>query len=231
MAEKIHYVYLHRYASGPHEGEVFYVGKGCEYRIKRKQGRNIMWTRIVNKYGFTYEYYAKELTEVCAMSLERIVIAKFRSLGCNLVNLTDGGGGMNGWSPNTIIPVRCSNGMIFDRISAAARWIMDTTGVNANAGRISHCCQGIRNSAYGYTWSFLDSKPKEYIRPDTLSAASRMKAVLCSNGMRFESLIAAVEWLKLNGNPKADKSAISMCCNEKSKTAYKLKWEYEKAPA
>ena len=46
--EKKFYVYVHRYASGPRGGQVFYVGKGDGRRAFVKSGRNIKWSRTVN---------------------------------------------------------------------------------------------------------------------------------------------------------------------------------------
>jgi hypothetical protein len=91
MSEKKFYVYLHRYASGPKEGQVFYVGKGTSDRYLNKFARSEFWKRVVNKYGFNAEIVMHFENETCAFSFERALI-KFYGRS-NLVNLSDGGKG------------------------------------------------------------------------------------------------------------------------------------------
>jgi hypothetical protein len=55
MSDKKYYVYVHRYASGPKEGQVFYVGKGSGDRAFITKRRNPHWTRIFSKYGRTVD--------------------------------------------------------------------------------------------------------------------------------------------------------------------------------
>jgi len=87
------YVYLHRKATN---NEIFYVGKGKDYRAWNKQHRSKYWIRIVNKYGLIVELYKTNLTENEAFDLEKELI---KNLGKkNLCNLTDGGEGMSGFS-------------------------------------------------------------------------------------------------------------------------------------
>lgn len=85
------YVYVHRRAS---DGRVFYVGKGRNRRAWVKGRRGNHWQHIVKKYGLCVQIAVSGLDEVCAFSIERMIIAKYgRS---NLVNLTDGGEGTSG---------------------------------------------------------------------------------------------------------------------------------------
>ena len=95
MSEKKFYVYLHRYASGPKEGRVFYVGKGSgdRYTVKWRL-YNPYWTNIINKYGFTAEIVMRFDNEACAFSFERALIKHYGRK--NLCNLTDGGDGTSG---------------------------------------------------------------------------------------------------------------------------------------
>lgn len=92
--EKQFYVYVHRYASGPKQGEVFYVGKGKGNRLKSISKRNPHWRNIVNKYGFTHHIMAHFHNEECAFSFERALIAFYGRE--NLCNMTDGGEGVSG---------------------------------------------------------------------------------------------------------------------------------------
>jgi len=93
--EKKYYVYVHKYASGPKEGQVFYVGKGSGGRISSKAGRNSHWNNIVNKYGLNPEKVMSFRNEVCAFSFERLLISIYGI--DNLSNMSTGGvGGATG---------------------------------------------------------------------------------------------------------------------------------------
>jgi len=97
--EKRFYVYVHRYASGPREGQVFYVGKGTACRYSRPSCRNLHWNRIVSKYGFVPEKVMYFRGEECALSFE---VALIRHYGRkNLCNMTDGGEGAANISDDT----------------------------------------------------------------------------------------------------------------------------------
>lgn len=93
--EKRFYVYVHKYASGPKEGAVFYVGKGFGSRIYSSRGRSRWWNSIVKKYGKKNEFVAKDMHNHCAMTLEKIIIKKIGI--SNLCNITSGGEGMHGY--------------------------------------------------------------------------------------------------------------------------------------
>jgi len=88
------YVYVHKYASGPKCGQVFYVGKGRYGRSIDRRSRNPHWKNIVNKYGHTVEILARFHIEECAFSFERALIAFYGRE--NLCNLSDGGEGCSG---------------------------------------------------------------------------------------------------------------------------------------
>lgn len=86
------YVYVHRRKS---DGKVFYVGKGRQKRAWATSRRSVHWQRVVQKHGLSIQIIADSLNEVCAFSIERMVIAKYGR--GNLVNLTDGGEGTSGY--------------------------------------------------------------------------------------------------------------------------------------
>jgi hypothetical protein len=84
------YVYVHRRKS---DGSVFYVGKGTLYRATTSVGRNRYWHRIANKHGWVPEIVFPDLTEFCALSIEKILIYAFHG---KISNATDGGEGVSG---------------------------------------------------------------------------------------------------------------------------------------
>lgn len=94
--KKKYYVYVHKYASGPKEGRVFYVGKGKNKRHLSRKDRNRWWHSVVKKYGFTAHILIRLHCENCAFSFEKAFIRHYDRE--NLVNLTDGGQGSSGIS-------------------------------------------------------------------------------------------------------------------------------------
>lgn len=90
-----YYVYVH---TRNDTGEVFYVGKGKEYRHADADNRNTWWHRIANKHGFTSKIVERFEIEADAFSMERYLIASYKACGVTLTNQTDGGEGMSGYS-------------------------------------------------------------------------------------------------------------------------------------
>ena len=87
-----HYVYVHKRAS---DLTLFYVGKGNRRRAWGTSGRNAIWKRIVKKHGLCVEIVKSDLSEPCALSMERALIFALRP-AC-IANIVDGGGGTAGW--------------------------------------------------------------------------------------------------------------------------------------
>lgn len=94
------YVYVHKKAS---DGEIFYVGKGHGNRATDVKSRNKLWKSIVEKHGFTVDIVASDLPESDAFALESEMVRRYgrrnNSTGV-LANMTDGGDGSSGWTPN-----------------------------------------------------------------------------------------------------------------------------------
>lgn len=84
-------------------GLVFYIGiasdKQQDYRPYAPYGRSDFWERTVNRYGFDVEILLKDISENEALSWEKYLIGlhgrRDKKNGW-LVNLTDGGEGVNG---------------------------------------------------------------------------------------------------------------------------------------
>lgn len=89
------YVYVHRRAD---TGTVFYVGKGKGRRAWVTQHRNPWWRAVVAKAGaYEIDKVVEHVDEELAHLAEIELIAKLRSSGVRLCNLTDGGEGMTGY--------------------------------------------------------------------------------------------------------------------------------------
>jgi len=89
-----YYVYQHQKAD---TGDIFYVGKGKGSRCSTSKGRNRYWHHVVDKHGFVPVIMADGLDEELAFLTEAEVIDKYRKLGYQLVNATDGGEGASGY--------------------------------------------------------------------------------------------------------------------------------------
>jgi len=88
------YVYQHVKAD---TNAIFYVGKGKGKRCNKKNGRNQYWHNVVNKHGYKAEIVVDGLDEELAFLTEIELIDKYKKLGLELVNTTDGGEGASGY--------------------------------------------------------------------------------------------------------------------------------------
>lgn len=117
-----YYVYVHRKKT---DGTVFYVGQGKGNRWKSYK-RSPFWHSVRRKYGFTAHKIAEGLSQQCALSIERAVIAVIGR--DNLTNLTDGGdAGPTGYrhTPERLIELRSYSPTLEtrDKISKSIRGV------------------------------------------------------------------------------------------------------------
>jgi group I intron endonuclease len=89
-----YYTYIH---TRKDNNKVFYVGKGKGKRAFSKENRNKHWHHVVNKAGYSVDVCAYWETENEALEHEKFLIACFKELS-TLVNMTDGGEGISGYS-------------------------------------------------------------------------------------------------------------------------------------
>lgn len=215
MSDKKFYVYVHRYATGPKEGQVFYVGKGDGRRAFVKGGRNIKWSRIVKKYGYSVDICQSEMDEYDAFTLEMWLIAKYRNFGHDLANMTDGGEGASG----------CA------RSEYTRKKIGDKNRGNKHTNETK---DAIRSAMLGrkYSDNTLEkmAAAKRGVRKTRSHIEKVIKAkskpVINDAGEIFDSIKAAAEYIKETVNPKAQSSMITKCCKGKKKSAYGYTWTY-----
>jgi hypothetical protein len=105
-------------------GAVFYVGKGSGARFKTSQGRNKWWQAVAAKYGYKAQIKITVDCEELAYLAEQELIDKYRRLGYNLVNITDGGEGMTGYKqPKDVIERRAEKQRGQKRPSVSAKML------------------------------------------------------------------------------------------------------------
>lgn len=115
------YVYQHRRND---TGEVFYVGKGSGNRAWSCESRNRHWNHIVSKYGMTVEILCDGVDEDFAFLLESDIIAKLgrRDLKTGaLVNMTDGGDGVPGYTHTPAVRAKISRAFRGKKLSPEHR--------------------------------------------------------------------------------------------------------------
>lgn len=98
MSNQKFYTYAHYKADS---GEIFYIGKGTKRRAYIPHSRSALWESVVEKHGFRVEIIERFDSEQEALDHEVFLIAKFRSLGADLCNITNGGEGVTSesWTP------------------------------------------------------------------------------------------------------------------------------------
>jgi hypothetical protein len=237
MSEKKFYVYVHRYASGPKEGQVFYVGKGSGKRSRESCGRNNLWHNIARKYGFTVSYQDKNITEADAFALEIEVIAHYRSIGQAAANLTDGGEGVSGMVPSEEARMKMSLAGKGRKQSPehVAKRIESHYGKEVSEEtrlKIGNSQRGEKHHLWGKqlpesTRTLISKAQKGRKKPKDIVekvAKKKRKAVKTECGMIFDGMRKAAEWLRSNGHPKASATNISLCCRGKVKSAYGYVW-------
>lgn len=201
----MYYTYLHRRAS---DGKPFYIGKGFCRRAWSAQNRNQHWRRTTAKHGLKVDVLAQWKTEAEAFEHEKFLIWCFRDMGCNLVNMTDGGEGQSGWIPSQETR---------QRISAANKGRRNSPeAAAAQAEKL----RGRKQTA----------EQIEAARMGRISSGAKTdKPVLCIEiEAKFKNIGEAIRWLRDNGHPKASKAAISRVCHgkHKCKSAYGYTWKF-----
>lgn len=236
--QKKYYVYVHRYASGPKKGQVFYVGKGTAFRAYERSPhrRSNHWVNIERKYGRDVSILIGFNEEACAFSFESSLIRHYGRE--NLCNMTDGGGGASGLkhtaksivkmlNNSNSIPVECSNGMSFPSISEAARWVASVRKMGASSSMICQCLSGKFRTAYGYSWWHKSSSPVEYKSHYKRIAEAKGREVIRSDGVSFPSAAEASRSMSKELGRNVSQGNISMAASGSRVTAYGYEWRYK----
>jgi hypothetical protein len=112
-----YYTYLH---SAP-DGEVFYVGKGKDQRAYSMSDRSWIWRKRFNQLnGITIKIVNRFDTEPEAFQHEQELVRFYKDKGCDLVNLTEGGKGVNGYRQSPETRAKRSEkmrGYVYDRVT------------------------------------------------------------------------------------------------------------------
>lgn len=239
MKQNNFYIYFHITEDTK---EIFYVGKGKDYRAKRKGGRGKLWENIVKKHGYEIEYLHTNISEKEAFELEVYYINKIgrRDLGLGpLINFTNGGEGSSGHiltQEHKDKIGKSLKGRIFSE-----EHIRKNIESKLGKKRPEEFCKKMSEIRKGTTASdetrkklseagkgrvhSEESKNKIKIS-NKISAKSKYKPIIqmdLENNIikEFQSITEASEKTKL------DKSRISKCCKGNAKTTGGFKWKFK----
>lgn len=215
------YVYEHRRLS---DDGIFYIGKGRGDRAFSRAGRNRHWRFIVDKHGYKSEIVRGNMSEACAFTLEKCLIALHG--GPLLSNMTTGGEGASGLISSRRKTVYCSNGMVFHSTMAAAEWLVSIGREKAKPKAISSALSGKKDVVYGFRWSNIstpDLDPETAKNPKLKCGRIMLINIYCSNGMSFDGPRAASIFAfgHKNGYNK-----ILSCCKGLRGSAGGLTWSF-----
>lgn len=218
----------------------FYVGKGRYGRgwdRTKSDCRNEHWINTARKHGVYVEIFRSNMGEDEAISMEISKIAELKSLGCKLVNQTNGGDGRSGMvmSPEHLAAVKraaskrvnCSNGMVFESGVEAAKWLRTAGFPSASNTSICDAANGKNNMAFGLTWWRDGCQPKSVEEAIMKVKYYKGREIFTKCGKSFKTMGLAVLWLRENGWPKAHYSNIWKCCMGGCDTAYGYAWFYK----
>lgn len=120
--------------------------------------------------------------------------------------------------------IYCSNGMVFASQTDACNFLNSIGKITKGNSALSNCANGKTSSAYGFVWSFDNSA----FGKEAPNTNNEKKQVKCSNGMVFNSISEAGEWVYNSGMSKSKRtrSNISSCCLGNLGSAYGLHWQY-----
>ncbi len=213
----IFYVYVHRKSDN---NDVFYIGKGKGKRAYSRHGRSVWWKSTVAKHGFTCEIVEKGLSEQSAFDLEIELIKFYRECGYKLCNMTDGGQGMSGNIASA--ETRAKLSARFKGRELSEEWRNKLSISRKGWIPSEETRQKLREHNLGKTQS------KETIdkRREKLK-----RAVKCSNGLVFASVMEAMRWLIDKGlcpPSRTYPTGISACCSGKRPVSYGFGWEHYK---
>jgi hypothetical protein len=211
-------VYTH---SRETDGKIFYVGKGRAYRARSVSGRSAYWHRIVEKHGYTIRIVKSGMNEECSLSLERALIA---ALGReNLCNHTDGGDGCRNPSEETRHKMSVAKISKIRSEETIEKWRQKVAGRKMPK-------EAIEKTRMAHIGSKRNDESKA-----RMSASARARweaiepsfAVVCGlTGEIHDSCYDAAMWLRKNGHPKAEVSAVKQAATGKRLTAYGRTWTH-----
>lgn len=162
-------VYIHRKLS---DNTIFYVGIGqTKKRAFSERNRNRWWRFTVQKHGFYVEIYKDNISRDECCLIERYLINLYgrRDLKKgNLVNLTDGGDGNNGYKPTEDTKLKTSQTMKSKNIKRTEDEISRALATKAIKGTYKDMSRRVRSI------NIITNKSQDF---DSITLASKTSGV------------------------------------------------------
>lgn len=226
-------VYIHRRAD---TGAAFYVGIGKAGRAASKSGRTAHWRNIVAKHGLQIQYVSRAVDRDLAVEMEQFLISWIgRQLDGSgpLVNITDGGEGCPGRDKGKKLSAehRAKLAKAKLGIKQSAETVAKRVAKARGQKRTEDQRQRFKDMAAARGKEHI-AKIAASLRGNhypEMSKAARLlngRPVTCDNGMMFDSIAAALDWLHQNGWPSASAANVSACCAGKRRKAYGHQWKF-----
>jgi hypothetical protein len=230
--DNVCYVYYH---TRNDTGEVFYVGKGKNNRLNRKQNRSTFWHNIVNKAGgFKSTILASSLTEKESLNFEKLIILKLRETGVKICNLTDGGDGVSGYKRSDESRLAQSERMkgispfpkghkLSEEHKEKLR--IAQTGRKHTPEHIAKCVAKRLGTPCSEETRLKISKAVSGFKHSEETRLKMSKSVICvETGVIYPSITQAA--ISINGHT----GAISKCCKGVLKKSGGFTWQYISQP-
>lgn len=120
-------------------------------------------------------------------------------------------------------PVFTNKGEHFPSIAEASRELRSNGFPSASSGTIGRAIR-TKGVSYNRMWSFSPMEIKECMSSKESFISKVSKKIRSSDGLFFNSIKEAADFLRANGYPNADRSEISRCITNPKKKSYGRSW-------
>ena len=213
----------------------FYIGMGFDDNLKRayEKGfrRSESWNNIANNFGYEVDILFQDIPIDLAKEKEKEFIALYGRVNLGngtLINLTDGGNGMEGWKPTkeTLLKMK-------EAAKVRGTWMLNTPEIiekRANSmrgkkrtaeqrGNISKSLKGRKQPI-----ELVEKARATKLLPENVEKSRNQpncKKVIClNNGVVYRSAAEAARQIFVSS------SAISLCCSNKIQSVKGLKFKH-----
>jgi len=236
---------------------VFYVGIAKNIsRAYSKHNRNDHWRKIVNKVGYRVELLLENISydEARRREISMIRLWGRDDIGTGpLVNMTDGGDGMENLSKESIAKAHTpeiiarrsktrkkpvlqysKSGKLIKEWESASDANIYFRGFDSVDSRITRCCRGKTPAVYGYVWRYKSPElwfepsydNKWYDKEFTKQRSQSQKNPIKQYSLSGEFIKEWTSASDVEVELDISASTILKCCRGKEKSFKKYLWRY-----
>lgn len=221
------YVYSHIRLDS---NKIFYIGIGSDVnygRANKKQGRTKHWNNVVSKTQYRVEIILENISWSEACYAERYLIKMYgrADLGLgSLVNMTDGGEGVNGyWSEEMKVKLKYNRSL-----STREKMSKSKVGKKGNAFGKKRSIEANIKTGEKLKGRKLSDETKKKIGESKKGHPGYKKGYPIVQCDLNDNIIK--EWSSIreaSRTLKIDDGGIVQCLKGRIKTSYKFKWKYK----